>query len=129
MLTSSIGSASRNCVVHQGRGILKQCESTVGTLRGDPWISYGSLLQTVLLLFSLAAQLPSQDVSGDDQTHLGAAQTQFFCFLIHALVVQWPLRGISCLSIILHVQSMHNRTQILCMWIIHLFLNKDPLLI
>jgi len=42
----------------------------------------GSLLQTVqkycLILFPQTAQLPNQDMSGDDETHLGAAQDTNF---------------------------------------------------
>jgi hypothetical protein len=34
---------------------------------------------TLCFYFSLTAQLP------DDQTHLGAAKTQMFCLIIHAL--------------------------------------------
>jgi hypothetical protein len=45
-----------------------------------------------VFFFPLTARLPNQDVSG----HLDAAQTQI-------------------LSLILHAQSMHNRTQI-CVW-------------
>ncbi len=63
MLTSStFGSASRNCVVHQGHGILKQCESTVGTPLGE---TLQSAMGPYSASFSLTAQLPSQDVSGD----------------------------------------------------------------
>jgi hypothetical protein len=45
----------------------------------DVIIINGSLLQTVQTLspsFSMTAQLPDQDVFGDDQTELDGAQTQ-----------------------------------------------------
>jgi len=54
------------------------------------------------LLFSLTAQLPNQDVSVDGQTHLGAAQTQK-----------------KMLGLLMHAQSVNNKTQILCLGIIH----------
>jgi hypothetical protein len=38
-----------------------------------------------LLLFSMTAQLPDQDVSGDDQTELDAAQTQILCLIVPTL--------------------------------------------
>jgi hypothetical protein len=37
--------------------------------------------------FSLTAQLPDQDMSGDDQAHLGAANAQNNCVIIHTLGV------------------------------------------
>ncbi len=66
--------------------------------------SNGSLLQKIqmfcLLLFSLTAELPNHV-----QTHVDAACAQILCLIIHA-------------------QSVHNRTQILCLGIILLFLKK-----
>jgi len=38
-----------------------------------------------LLLFFPNCPLAQQDLSGDDQTHLGAARTQIFCLIIHTL--------------------------------------------
>jgi hypothetical protein len=38
----------------------------------------GPSLKTIPSFFSLAAQLPNYDVSGDEQTHLDAAQTKKF---------------------------------------------------
>jgi hypothetical protein len=35
----------------------------------------------------MTAQFPDQDVSGDDQTELDAAQTQILCLVIHTLGV------------------------------------------
>jgi hypothetical protein len=35
----------------------------------------------------MTAQLPDQDVSGDDQAELHAAQTQILCLIIHTLGV------------------------------------------
>jgi hypothetical protein len=49
--------------------------------------------------------LPDQDLSGDNKTHLGAAQTQILCLIIHSL-------------------GMHHRIQNLCLGIIHFFLEK-----
>jgi hypothetical protein len=34
---------------------------------------------------SRIAQLSNQDVSSDEQTHLGAAHTQILCLIIHTL--------------------------------------------
>jgi len=42
-----------------------------------------SAKSTVCFFFPLTAQLPNQDESSDDQTHLGAAQTQILCLIIH----------------------------------------------
>ncbi len=78
-----------------------------------------------LFILSLIAQLPIQDVSGDDMTHLSATQTQLCVFLCKL----WACNEheetyyvyYQCL---LHSQSVHNRTQNWCWGIIHLFFKK-----
>jgi hypothetical protein len=61
----------------------------------------------------MAAQLPNQDVSSDDQIHLGATRTQILCLIIHTL---W-----TCFT---HAPSLYNRTQNLGLGIIYHFLKK-----
>ncbi len=54
-------------------------------------------------------------MSGDEQTHLGAAHTQILCFIIHTL------RHVMSIK---HSSVHNNRTQNLWLGIIHLFLKK-----
>jgi hypothetical protein len=74
--------------------------------------------------FSLTAQLPDQDVSGDDQTHLSAAKTQNLCLIMHTQSVHNKIQN---LCLIMHTQSVHNKIQNLCLD--YTVFNEDPLLI
>ncbi len=75
---------------------------------------------TICFFFSLTAQLPDQDVSGDGQTHLGVAHRLSFWALLYRLRVcnghyhaSWcPLR----------TQNVHNRTHV---WAYPSYFQKD----
>jgi len=84
----------------------------------------------LLLLYPWpTAQLPNQDVSRDDE------QTQYWCcpdtiffvllYRLWADNVHSVTYYTSCCLLL--AQSVHNRTQILCLGISHLFLKRDEL--
>jgi len=58
-----------------------------------------------MINFSLTALLPAQDVTGDAQTHLGAAHTHTRWVLLCTCVLslKWP-----CRKVPLQAQNMHN---------------------